>query len=68
MDVSQFDFHLPEELIAQSPLPHRSASRLMVFAQRDREIGAPELFRSDGISAAEGCSWLSTILGFALPG
>lgn len=39
MDVSQFDFHLPEELIAQSPLPHRSASRLMVL---HRETGKLE--------------------------
>src|SRR5262249_6467649 len=27
--VSDFDFHLPEELIAQEPLPERSASRLL---------------------------------------
>lgn len=39
MDVSQFDFHLPEELIAQSPAPHRSDSRLMVL---HRETGKLE--------------------------
>jgi len=37
MDVSDFDFDLPEELIAQAPLPERSASRLLVM---DRETGA----------------------------
>ncbi|WEG14070.1 tRNA preQ1(34) S-adenosylmethionine ribosyltransferase-isomerase QueA [Pullulanibacillus sp. KACC 23026] len=31
MDVSQFDFNLPEELIAQTPLKDRSSSRLMVL-------------------------------------
>lgn len=30
MKVSDFDFHLPEELIAQTPLPQRDASRLLV--------------------------------------
>jgi len=39
MDVSQFDFHLPEELIAQSPSPRRSDSRLMVLL---RETGKLE--------------------------
>jgi S-adenosylmethionine:tRNA ribosyltransferase-isomerase len=39
MDVSEFDFHLPEELIAQSPPPRRADSRLMVL---DRETGELE--------------------------
>jgi S-adenosylmethionine:tRNA ribosyltransferase-isomerase len=30
MDLSSFDFHLPEELIAQSALPDRAASRMLV--------------------------------------
>lgn len=29
MRLSDFDFHLPPELIAQAPAPHRSASRLL---------------------------------------
>lgn len=36
MDVSDFDFELPEELIAQQPLARRSDSRLLVL---DRETG-----------------------------
>ncbi|SMO38461.1 tRNA preQ1(34) S-adenosylmethionine ribosyltransferase-isomerase QueA [Melghirimyces algeriensis] len=36
MDVTMFDFHLPEELIAQEPIRERSNSRLMVV---DREEG-----------------------------
>lgn len=30
MRVDDFDYHLPEELIAQEPLPERDSSRLMV--------------------------------------
>lgn len=37
MDIEQFDYHLPEELIAQTPLKDRSASRLMVL---DRNTGS----------------------------
>jgi S-adenosylmethionine:tRNA ribosyltransferase-isomerase len=35
MRLEQFDYHLPESLIAQHPLPERTASRLMVI-DRDR--------------------------------
>ncbi|GAB7386523.1 tRNA preQ1(34) S-adenosylmethionine ribosyltransferase-isomerase QueA [Bacillaceae bacterium] len=38
MDVNLFDFELPEELIAQSPLPERTASRLMLLNKRTGEI------------------------------
>ncbi|MEM1080278.1 MAG: S-adenosylmethionine:tRNA ribosyltransferase-isomerase, partial [Pseudomonadota bacterium] len=31
MKVTDFDFDLPEELIAQAPLPERSASRLLML-------------------------------------
>ncbi|OEH91485.1 tRNA preQ1(34) S-adenosylmethionine ribosyltransferase-isomerase QueA [Bacillus solimangrovi] len=36
MDVNLFDFNLPEELIAQTPLEERTASKLMVL---DKETG-----------------------------
>ncbi len=39
MDVKQYDFDLPEELIAQVPLLDRSASRLMVLNRDKHEIG-----------------------------
>lgn len=37
MDVKDFDYELPQELIAQDPLEDRSGSRLMVL---DRQTGA----------------------------
>lgn len=34
MKIDLFDFDLPEELIAQTPLPNRDASRLMVLDKK----------------------------------
>ncbi len=34
MRVSDFDYELPEELIAQQPLAHRDASRMMIIDRR----------------------------------
>ncbi|MCR8850095.1 tRNA preQ1(34) S-adenosylmethionine ribosyltransferase-isomerase QueA [Rossellomorea sp. SC111] len=42
MKVEDFDFHLPEELIAQTPLENRSGSRLMVL---DKEDGSMDHIR-----------------------
>lgn len=38
MRVDLFDFHLPEELIAQTPLENRSDSRLMVLNKETGEL------------------------------
>ncbi|RDI44123.1 tRNA preQ1(34) S-adenosylmethionine ribosyltransferase-isomerase QueA [Falsibacillus pallidus] len=38
MKVDLFDFHLPEELIAQTPLEERTASRLMVLNKEDGSL------------------------------
>lgn len=38
MDINHYDFDLPEELIAQTPLKNRDASRLMVMDTEKREI------------------------------
>src|SRR5690606_24135243 len=35
MKKSDFDYHLPPELIAQAPLPERSASRMLVLPPGD---------------------------------
>lgn len=38
MKVSDFDYELPQELIAQDPLPTRSDSRLMVLGRADGRV------------------------------
>ena len=37
MEVSEFDYELPKELIAQDPIPDRSASRLMILDKKTGE-------------------------------
>jgi len=34
VDLAEFDYELPEDLIAQAPLPERDASRLLVLSRR----------------------------------
>lgn len=41
MDVKDFYYDLPQELIAQDPLEDRSSSRLMVLDQGNRRGGTP---------------------------
>jgi S-adenosylmethionine:tRNA ribosyltransferase-isomerase len=36
MQLSDFDYHLPEELIAQKPLPDRAASRMLVVYRAEQ--------------------------------
>ena len=36
MNISQFDYQLPEELIAQHPLPERDASRMLIVDRRSQ--------------------------------
>ncbi len=38
MHLNDFDFDLPQDLIAQHPLESREASRLMVLARQDRRV------------------------------
>ena len=38
MLTSEFDYHLPPELIAQTPAPHRDKSRMMVLYRHTGEI------------------------------
>jgi S-adenosylmethionine:tRNA ribosyltransferase-isomerase len=38
VDVNQFDYHLPQERIAQTPVEPRSASRLMVINRQTGQI------------------------------
>ncbi len=45
MNLEQFDYHLPEELIAQQPLPERTASRLLHFSAQSQSFN--DLYFSD---------------------
>jgi len=38
VDLAEFDYQLPEDLIAQGPLPERDASRLLVLPRRSGSI------------------------------
>lgn len=38
MEVSEFNYNLPEELIAQTPIKNRDESRLMVLNRKDKTI------------------------------
>ena len=38
MKLSQFNFELPEELLAEYPSEHRDESRLMVLNRKDQTI------------------------------
>lgn len=38
MKISEFDYHLPEELIAQTPLEKRETSRLMILDRQTKTI------------------------------
>ena len=38
MKLSEFDFILPEELIAQKPVDKRDESRLMILDKKDGNI------------------------------
>lgn len=47
MKTEDFDFHLPQELIAQSPIEPRDHSRLMVIDREDRSIHHHQFFEID---------------------
>ena len=55
MLVSDFDYHLPERLIAQAPLADRSASRMLRLERKtgrleDRRFqDLPDLLRADDL-------------------
>ena len=38
MRVDEYDYHLPEELIAQTPLKERSTSKLLVLDKTNKTI------------------------------
>ena len=44
MNVKDYDYDLPEELIAQDPLEDRSSSRLMVLDRQTWNTGILRIF------------------------
>ena len=64
MDLADFDFPLPEELIAQEPLPDRAASRMLVVYRAGGPLGRPPVSRVSRNSWAPAIAWCSTIRAF----
>ena len=52
MKVEDFDYELPEELIAQTPIKKRDTSRLMVLNRKKQTIESNKIF-SDVIDYLE---------------
>jgi S-adenosylmethionine:tRNA ribosyltransferase-isomerase len=56
VDLSTFDYHLPEELIAQHPAARRDESRLMVVSRQNGSLAhesfcdLPRILRSDDLA------------------
>ena len=44
MKVEDFNYELPEELIAQTPIEKRDMSRLMVVNRKDKTIDGSKIF------------------------
>lgn len=51
MNVKDYDYDLPEELIAQDPLEDRSSSRLMVLDRQTGDVEPPAFYGYSGISS-----------------
>jgi S-adenosylmethionine:tRNA ribosyltransferase-isomerase len=74
VDVAEFDFALPDELIAQDPPPRRGASRLLVLDRRDGRIehatfaGLPGLLhRGDVLVVNDTRVFPARLLGHRVP-
>ena len=49
MNVEEFDYHLPESLIAQTPLKNRDQSRLLVLGRKTGNIAHKHFYRYYGL-------------------
>jgi S-adenosylmethionine:tRNA ribosyltransferase-isomerase len=74
VDVAEFDFNLPDELIAQEPPPRRGQSRLLVLDRRDGRIehavfaGLPRLLhRGDVLVVNDTRVFPARLLGRRVP-
>ena len=57
MDLADFDYHLPEELIAQEPLADRAASRMLVLHRAAQRVGGPPRSATCPNSSARATAW-----------
>ncbi len=72
MKTSDFDFHLPDELIAKYPLEKRTSSRLLVFSNEIEHKSFKDIVNYEYKTIADilaflFLSWVvSTVLGLIL--
>jgi S-adenosylmethionine:tRNA ribosyltransferase-isomerase len=59
MKLEEFDFFLPDELIAQTPVEPRDVSRLMLVDRREEKIKHCQFRQIEGISKTRGCPCLN---------
>jgi S-adenosylmethionine:tRNA ribosyltransferase-isomerase len=59
--TADFDYQLPRELIAQEPLPERSASRLLMVLRADRRVAGPDRRAADRSGKAAGRRAIDTV-------
>jgi len=55
MNLSDFDYHLPDDLIAQHPSPDRDGSRLMVLGRNDQSLAHKTFRELSGFLNAGDC-------------
>ena len=51
MKTSDFNYHLPEELIANYPLEKRSLSRLLVFQDEIKHMHFKDIYKYFGLES-----------------
>jgi len=75
VDVADFDFHLPDELIAQDPAPERGGSRLLLLDRANGRVThrrfaeLPELLRAGDVLVVNDTRvFPARLIGTRLPG
>jgi S-adenosylmethionine:tRNA ribosyltransferase-isomerase len=65
--TADFEYQLPPELIAQEPLPERSASRLLMVLRADRRVAGPDRRSAQRPGQAGGRRTIETFRQPAMP-
>ena len=69
LQISDFDYHLPEELIAQEPCPQRDHARLLVVDRRTpsythrHAYDLPELLRTPSLWLLAAAACIASAVG-----